>query len=182
MTKSTSKQPININKDAAEFVKKINLDKIVMTQGSFTRNSNLDRFQYSEIEVNGGLKINFNISENGLSAVAIMNVSAIGNIKNESNNIIEAFTINATYQAVYSVKEAVLTIENRINLFNLILSRSTHQHLWPYWREFAQQVTNRIGAPPLVAPLLISMPLEHSSTEKPKTENITKRKAPSTKK
>lgn len=138
---------------------KIQITGLSMVHASFSRGEALGAMQNTEIEVNGGLEINIKISNEALTAKATMKVNAVGTItKPEMVSGQHGFSIEAIIEATYAVTENDLSLEQRQRALNFILSSSAHQHIWPYWREFAQQTTNRMGIPALVAPLLVSAP------------------------
>lgn len=61
-----------------------------------------------------------------------------------------AMAVFATFVANYLVEE-IFDKEN----FEKILQQMAVHHLWPYWREFAQSMSIRMGLPPFPVPLIV---------------------------
>ncbi len=61
------------------------------------------------------------------------------------------FGVNATFNAQYKVTGDIGTFSDKdISVFARAVSLF---HVWPYWREFVQNTTARMGLPPLTVPL-----------------------------
>lgn len=73
--------------------------------------------------------------------------------KNSENNEFVCLEVKAQFLAIYKASEALTDEEQEAFHRNNVL-----YHVWPYWREFVQQMGWRMGAPFMAVPMLKSLP------------------------
>lgn len=81
----------------------------------------------------------------------------------DGNDSDPAILISATFVLVYRLKEAIPDMSDE-----QLVAFGQHQGMlnaWPYWREFVQSATSRMGLPPLKMPLIVPAGLEPENVE-----------------
>jgi len=72
-----------------------------------------------------------------------------------------AVRIAATFVVIYRfVKPMTEEAQTDSQLFRVFGQQNGVYHVWPYWREFVQSATTRMGLPPLRMPLLAPSELQ----------------------
>lgn len=84
--------------------------------------------------------------------------------------------IRAKYQLIYMTKKAEKFTPEQLGGFTQLSATSD---VWPYWREFIQSMTTRMGLPPLTVPLFSSSSVEAVET-KPAKKKASRSKPKST--
>ncbi len=63
----------------------------------------------------------------------------------------DGFRIDANYGVMYRMESLPDFTPEQINGFGQVLGLS---NVWPFWREFVQSITARMGFPPLTLPII----------------------------
>lgn len=159
MGPNMSKEEVN-NKESREreyglFLKNIGLRRVYLKRAKY------ELFTLEEIPENKSISIQFSSQpecklEGKEKLVILHGFQIVGNIKNAGEKL---FKIEGEFCLEYSVKE--VPAEEMMDQF---VKRHHVMHVWPYMREFIQNVTRRMEIPPLVLPL--SCPLKDKNKEK----------------
>ncbi len=120
------------------------LDKICLT------NANLK--VYSNIPNGGNIELDFNdkykfVDEDKFVRF-IASFTLDGKIS-ENDNVVKLFTVSGDYSVVYYKQSDVVVTKEFFDVFKE-LSLSTI--VWPYFREYIQNMVSRTGLPPFVLP------------------------------
>ena len=120
------------------------LDKICLT------NANLK--VYSNIPNGGNIELDFNdkykFVDEDKFARFIASFTLDGKIS-ENDNVVKLFTVSGDYSIVYYKQSDVVVTKEFFDVFKE-LSLSTI--VWPYFREYIQNMVSRTGLPPFVLP------------------------------
>ncbi len=87
------------------------------------------------------------------------------------------FSIKATFQLVYRLDTDPPPKESRVLFFGAFAELSGLHHCWPYWREFVDSSTRRMGVPVITSPLVHFVPEATSEIE---NQTSAKARKPST--
>lgn len=144
--------------DLRLLVGKVDIHNVILEKAGFNRGEALEHNPQAPMEVEGRIEVSIHIAEGARSAWVRLTMKAVGTPVEETLKGLSGFEIEATFRSSYGVGESDLSEDDRHQALRLILVNSAHNHLWPYWREFAQQATLRMGIPALVVPLLLVVP------------------------
>jgi hypothetical protein len=95
---------------------------------------------------------------------AVMVVADIGLQAKYSQHENPVISITATYIVNYVIEETFASNEK----LQEFLRQVAVLNFWPYWREFVQSMTVRMGLPPFPVPLLYTGELKEMKVIKPK--------------
>ena len=120
------------------------LDKICLT------NANLKVF--SNIPNGGNIDLDFNDKYKFIDEEKFVRFIASFTLDGkiaENDNVIKLFTVSGDYSVVYYKQSVVVVTKEFFDVFKE-LSLSTI--VWPYFREYIQNMVSRTGLPPFVLP------------------------------
>lgn len=152
---TASLSPIEVQ-TIKESIGLLELNNIIQLKANYWRGEAIDKDPKGSLKIEGGFGLEVQVFNDGKNAVATMTVNADAIPENPEFKDLPGFKIEATYRAFYSFKDENHSIDERNRVITLLVMSSSPQHIWPYWREFAQQVSTRMGVGPLIAPLIIA--------------------------
>jgi len=136
---------------AAKVSEKVNIANVVLIQGSFFRKPNTNRVKLS---LNIGLNIKHEVDKKN-SAIMVFPEFKLDGFPEKQNEKEPSLHIEAVFVLVYKIANLEgLKDEN----FKAFAHANGVYNAWPYWREFVQNVTSRMGLPPLIIPVFHLFP------------------------
>ncbi len=85
----------------------------------------------------------------------------------------DALHIGATFEILYEYHTSIKVTPEQIAAFGHLIGVN---NAWPYWREFIQSMTSRMGLPSLTLPLLRLESAHPVATEQKKAAHLQKKK------
>lgn len=140
---SKKKKPRISPDEYREILKNVELEDISLIKSEFIKN---DENFPARIDLNYKHKVTRKILGNRL--VVYFNYSLIG--KNEIENV-EGVQIKLTFRLEYLLNNDV---EISDSFFDIFQSITISHSIWPYVREYIQNITSRMNIPPLTLPLM----------------------------
>lgn len=157
-----SAEVITFTEEEREFSKliagKVKLISIFLASASLSRGQAADMADSVEMDLTGNTEIKIVIADKGDAGTALLQAELSGVPKQPEHKNHSGLLIKAEFEARYRVDENTLDIETRHRALRALIAHSALGHLWPYWREFVQQSSVRMGFNPVLVPLMVAQP------------------------
>ena len=117
----------------------------------------IDEFKVTNIEQS--IYIECHQNQERSIIVLVFHLKLVG--KSDTDDIL--LRVAAKYGAIYNIKTEGQIEQEIISKFSQLVGLNV---VWPYWREFVQTMTNRMGLPPLSLPLMRPGDLQFAKAHK----------------
>jgi preprotein translocase subunit SecB len=137
------------------------LSQLILREVRLLESSNFlkvssDEFKITNIEQNIYIEPRQNLETSVIALVFHLK------LKGKSDADEEMLRVAAKYGAIYNLKTKEQFEDEIISKFSQFVGLNV---IWPYWREFVQTMTSRMGLPPLTLPLVRPGDLQFEKTQ-----------------
>lgn len=149
MAKVKSKK--DVSKKIPKLVESLALDTIDINEMHFEKNSK-DKIETEKILADINVSAQLRKGEKGdgdLRAETLFTIKGM-----DENSEEELYTLKVSYNILYIIEKVYEWPEEEIDYF---CSKNIMIHVWPYFREFANNFSNRANISPIILPLMPSM-------------------------
>jgi len=170
-TKETESPPTlaSLQAKVSELVDQMKLADLRLVRGHCEVMWPLDKKLSSELVQSAGVQATAIKGPNSLPLIlARLAFSIVG----KTTEGTEALKVEAVFGLTYAVKWNKEPSEEDIGIFSQAVGVN---NAWPYWREFVQSSTVRMGMPPLIVPLLRLDEMSFALAQTPK-QSISRRR------
>lgn len=136
--------------------RKMVLDDLSLTSANFQRSSDLPSQEEFSLKYKSRFRVEYNYFEEQKKLVVEVEFTSVGDSVTEDEEERELFRVDATFGIVYLTRNEEVIEDQALEAFAKL---NGAYNAWPYWREFLQSCTVRMGLPPVTQPLMTAASL-----------------------